>query len=130
MFFDRSILGKELCPAIAMMSTINSFSIHKKDTTKRISIDMNMPGKEDMKLTTQGIRLSLDMSGVMRKNIKIFFDYNTLFIEGKSKKEHYITCIRLPEGIRKKHNMIKRQMYDGTLYAFIPCVKKEKIKIS
>lgn len=131
MFSDRSIIGKELIPAIARLSPINSIALHKEETDEQLFIDMDIPGNEYMKLTRQGIRLSLFMCGLKRKEIKIFFDYNTLFIEGKGKEKHYITCIRLPQGIRTKHSMIRRKMDDGTLYAFIPCcVKKEETKIN
>ncbi|KAI3731239.1 hypothetical protein L1987_62426 [Smallanthus sonchifolius] len=102
MFYDRSILGKGLCPIIAGLSSINSFSIYKKETRygaenlPGISIKMSMPGLQNIKLTTQGLSVSLSMYGLKREDVKIFFDYDTFFIEGKTKKEHYITGIRLP----------------------------------
>ncbi|KAI3731241.1 hypothetical protein L1987_62429 [Smallanthus sonchifolius] len=121
MFSNRSILGNGLCPAISMLSPVNSFSICKEETSKHIEINMCMPGLEHMKTTTKGLRVSLNMAGVEREGVKTFFDYDTFFIEGKTKKRHYITGIHLPEGIHKNHNMIKRQMEDGgEFYAFLP----------
>ncbi|MFS7960890.1 putative HSP20-like chaperone [Helianthus anomalus] len=150
MFFDRSILGKELCPAIAMLSPINSFSISRGETYKdkvfgdSLYINMRMPGEVKMKLTTQGLLVSLRMHGRERGDVKTYFNNDTLFIEGKTKKRkyydtvdgndtnfyetnerHYIAGIHLPEGIHKKHNMIKREMIDDVLYVIIACCVKQ-----
>ncbi|KAJ0553347.1 hypothetical protein HanRHA438_Chr08g0348021 [Helianthus annuus] len=137
MFFDRSILGKELCPAIAMLSPINSFSIYRSEDTDMdqvyghsLLITMSMPEEVKMKLTTQGLRVSLRMQGLGRTmrglergDVNTYFINDTFFIEGRTKKRtyyeetfyetdetHYIAGIHLPEGIHKKHNMIKREM--------------------
>ncbi|KAK9053101.1 hypothetical protein SSX86_029731 [Deinandra increscens subsp. villosa] len=124
---DDIITSKRLCPIIAMLPVINSFSIYKEVDCSYLRITMDMPGKDiKMKLTSQGLRVMLDMDGVDRKDVKVFFDYDTLFIEGKTKREHYITGIQLPKGIHKKHNMIKRKMKDGVLYATFPCCVKEE----
>ncbi|KAF5795170.1 hypothetical protein HanRHA438_Chr08g0347971 [Helianthus annuus] len=128
MFSDRSILGKGLCQVIATLSPINSFSIYKCVTRRGLEIKMSMPGRQKMKLTKQGLHVSLKMSELQREDIKLFFEYDTFFIEGKTKTEHYITGIHLPEGIQKKHNLIRRRMKHGIFYATLPCcVKKEEL---
>lgn len=128
MFYDRSILGEGLCPMIAK-SPMSSFSISKEETASTVSIMISMPGKQKMKLTKQGLRVSLCMSrdypkrGIPRRmDVKTFFDFDTFFIEakGKTKKDHYITCIHLPEGFNKKHNMIRREMKGERFYAWLP----------
>ncbi|KAJ0764626.1 putative Heat shock protein HSP14.7/HSP23.5/HSP23.6 [Helianthus annuus] len=125
MLSDRSILGKVLCLVIATLPSVNSFSICKtSETAQKLNINLGMPANEEMKLTTQGLRMSLNMGEMEREDVKTFFEYDTFFIEGKTKKRHYITGIRLPEGIHMKHNMIKREMKDGTFYAFLPCIGK------
>ncbi|KAJ0538707.1 putative Heat shock protein HSP14.7/HSP23.5/HSP23.6 [Helianthus annuus] len=114
MFSDRSILGKVLCPVIATLPSVNSFSICKSsETAQKLNINLGMPANEEMKLTMQGLRMSLNMGEMEREDVKTFFEYDTFFIEGKTKKNHYITGIRLPEGIHMKHNMMKREMKDG-----------------
>ncbi|MFS7960914.1 hypothetical protein Hanom_Chr08g00708611 [Helianthus anomalus] len=129
MFSDRSILGKVLCPVIATLPSINSFSIYKRETAVDLYIHINMTGKEEMKLTRQGLRVSLDMYGLEREDVKTFFDYDTFFIEGKTKYNHYITGVSLPKGIQMKHNMIKRALKGDTFYAFLPCSgKKEELQ--
>ncbi|KAK9063270.1 hypothetical protein SSX86_017140 [Deinandra increscens subsp. villosa] len=130
MFSDRSILGKRFCPLIAMLSRIDSFSMYKYEDTNyenptyQLRVEMDMPGKQQkMKVTTQGLRISLKMPGVKREDVKTFFDYDTLFIEGKTKcGSHYIRGIHLPKHIHKRHNMIKKEVKDGVLYLLIPCV--------
>ncbi|KAL8246090.1 hypothetical protein R6Q59_007306 [Mikania micrantha] len=131
MFFDRSILSKRFYPLISMSSSlISSFKISKEENAnKRLEIRIDIPGPENTKLTTQGLRVSLKMFGLKRKDVRTYFDYGTFFIEGKTKKKHHITGIHLPEGIHKKHNMIKKEMKDGVFYAIIACVKKKEIKI-
>lgn len=128
MFYDRSILGEGFCPIIAMLP-INSFSIYKNESTTGLSMRIRMPGCETMKLTKKGLSVYLYMPNLKRKHVKLYFDYNMLFIEGITREEHYITGIHLPEGIRKKRNIIKRRMKNGGFYAFLPCVKKKEIKI-
>ncbi|KAJ0546663.1 hypothetical protein HanIR_Chr08g0363441 [Helianthus annuus] len=129
MFSDRSILGKVLCPVIATLPSINSFSIYKRETAEDLYININMTGKEETKLTRQGLRVSLDMDGLEREDVKTFFDYDTFFIEGKTKNDHYITGVSLPKGIQMKHNMIKRELEGETFYAFLPCSgKKEELQ--
>ncbi|KAJ0764634.1 hypothetical protein HanPI659440_Chr08g0294361 [Helianthus annuus] len=161
MFFDRSILCKELCPAIATLSPINSFSIYRSESTdmdlvyaNSLLITMSMPEDVRMKLTTHGLLVSLrmhglgrTMRGLERRDVKTYFNNDTLFIEGKTKKRkyydtvdgndtnfyvtdetHYIAGIHLPEGIHKKHNMIKREMIDDVLYVIIACyVNKDEL---
>ncbi|KAD5961938.1 hypothetical protein E3N88_13411 [Mikania micrantha] len=135
MFSDRSILGNRFCPVLGMVSHINSFSMYKNVAGNDLDINIRMPGREDMMLTMQGLRVCLDMrqpdiySAVRhgREDIKTYFNYDTFFIEAKTKEEHHITGIRLPEGIHMKHNMIKRKMEDRMFYAFLPCVKKDQV---
>jgi len=135
MFYDRSIIGEGFCPIIPMLSPIiNSFAIYKEESEEYLRINIRMPAPVKMKLTRHGLRVSLKMSSqssthyyatkMNRESIKTYFDYDTFFIEGKTKNEHYITGIHLPEGVQMKHNMIKRKMKDDVFSAFLPCVKK------
>ncbi|KAJ0764629.1 hypothetical protein HanPI659440_Chr08g0294281 [Helianthus annuus] len=127
-FFDRSILGKELCRVIGMLSPINSFSLHKEETAKRRRcIRMSMSGFQKMKLTRQGLLVSITINDrTERKYVKTYVDYNTFFIEWKTKKEHRIIGIHLPKGIHKKHNRSKRKMEDRVFYATIACSVKKR----
>lgn len=129
MFFDRSILVKELCPIIALFPSIHSFSFNKDERSDALDMNMDMPGRMEMKLTMQGLRVSLEMYKVKRTQIRTYFDSDTFFIEGKTKRRHYITGIHLPKEIRKKHKMIRRLMKGRNFFAFIPCYAKKEIKI-
>ncbi|KAI3731237.1 hypothetical protein L1987_62424 [Smallanthus sonchifolius] len=66
MFYDRSILGEEFCPVISSLSHISSFSINKLEDQghESLSIKVSMPGDVKMKLTTQGLRVSLKMASL------------------------------------------------------------------
>ncbi|MFS7960894.1 hypothetical protein Hanom_Chr08g00708401 [Helianthus anomalus] len=124
LFADRSIIGRELCPVIAMLSPINVFSISKEETAEKLYTIIRIYEHEEMKLTKQGLLISslYEFSKWKREDIKTFFNYDTFFIEGIRKNKHSIIGIRLPEGFHKKHSMVKREMDIGQT-ALLACVK-------
>ncbi|KAJ0700339.1 putative Heat shock protein HSP14.7/HSP23.5/HSP23.6 [Helianthus annuus] len=119
-----SDLGKELCEVIAHPGVKSkSFTMYKKDTGESIYMKGNLPGVENIVVTGEGLCVSLNMPGFEIQDVDLGFEYDTLIIEGKREDEHYIAGVRVPEGFRTEHCMIKREMQDGVYKATLPHVE-------
>ncbi|KAK9063306.1 hypothetical protein SSX86_017176 [Deinandra increscens subsp. villosa] len=124
--FDPLYLGQRYCPA-SRKAGCRSFTMYKNETSERLYLKASAPGVEKVELTSEGLLcISLNMPGLEIEDVKLFFKYDTFFIEGRRENEHYITGMRIPCGFHRENDMIKREMHDGMYKVTFPRVTEEE----
>ncbi|KAI7725668.1 hypothetical protein M8C21_023484 [Ambrosia artemisiifolia] len=119
--FHRSDIGLRLCGLIAHPEVNSkSFTVYKKDDGESIFMKGNLPGVESIVVTSDGLCVSLDMPGFKIEEVEVGFEYDTMIIEGKREREHYIAGVQVPEGFQREDRLIKKEMQDGVFKATLP----------
>ncbi|EYU29473.1 hypothetical protein MIMGU_mgv1a017838mg, partial [Erythranthe guttata] len=79
----------------------------------------------------EGIHLRMDMPGLVKEDVKVSVEQNTLVIKGEGNKDfeddkagpRYTSIIDLPDKIYKT-DAIKAEMKNGVLKVFLPKIKE------